>query len=127
MAAPMGDSAPVLEERFYRIGEVAELLNVKDSTLRFWEKEFPQLNPSRSRNGQRVYTEDDVAMFRRIQQLLHEIGLTINGARRVLEGSAVIDESLPEKVAPIPDPDFMHMLKTELSSIRKLLTGGLPK
>lgn len=117
----------VAEERVYRIGEVAELLKVKDSTLRFWEKEFPQLNPSRSRNGQRVYTEEDVAMFRRIQQLLHEIGLTISGARGVLEGRAVIDESLPERVAPVPDPEFMNMLKAELTSIRKLLTGGLPK
>lgn len=115
------------EERIYRIGEVAELLNVKDSTLRFWEKEFPQINPSRSKNGQRAYTEDDVARFRRIQQLLHEIGLTISGAKRVMEGSAVLDETLPEKVAPIPDPDFMRMLQEELGAIRKLLTSDYPK
>lgn len=114
------------EEKIYKIGEVARLLGEEIYTLRFWEKEFPQIKPSRSQKGQRAYTEDDVARFRRVQQLLHEIGLTIKGAKRVMEGSAVIDETLPEKAAPIPDPEFMHMLKTELLAIRKLLLGGKP-
>ena len=43
--------------------------------------------------------------------------------RRVLEGSAVLDENLPERVAAVPDPAFMQMLKRELTSVRRLLAG----
>ena len=97
----------------YKIGEVAEMLNLKTHVLRFWETEFPQLAPLR--------TDAHVALLRRIQQLLHEQGMTIEGARRVIEGSAVVDDTLPERVAAVPDPEFMHMLKRELLAVRRLL------
>ena len=79
----------------YRIGEAAELLHLKTHVLRFWETEFSQLAPIRTDKGQRLYTEEHLSLLRRIQQLLHEQGMTIEGARRVLEGSAVLDENLP--------------------------------
>ena len=75
-----------MSEKTYRIGEAAELLNLKTHVLRFWETEFPQLDPLRTDKGQRLYTETHLALLRRIQQLLHEQGMTIEGARRVLEG-----------------------------------------
>jgi DNA-binding transcriptional MerR regulator len=106
----------------YRIGEVAELLDLKTHVLRFWETEFPQLAPLRTGKGQRLYTEENVALLRRIKQLLHEQGMTIEGARRVLAGSAVVDESLPERVAAVPDPNFMRMLQRELISLHRLLS-----
>lgn len=112
-----------MTEKTYRIGEAAELLNLKTHVVRFWEKEFPQLAPLRTDKGQRLYTEGDLMLLRRIKQLLHEQGMTIGGARRVLEGSAVVDENLPEKVAAVPDPAFMHMLKRELTAVRRLLSG----
>ncbi len=111
------------EEKNYRIGEVAEMLNLKTHVLRFWETEFPQLAPLRTGKGQRLYTDDHIGLLRRIQQLLHEQGMTIEGARRVLYGSAVLDESLPERVAAVPDPDFMRMLQRELTAVRRLLSG----
>ena len=117
---PMSDQS---EEKTYRIGEVAEMLNLKTHVLRFWETEFPQLAPLRTGKGQRLYTEDHIGLLRRIQQLLHEQGMTIEGARRVLHGSAVLDESLPERVAAVPDPDFMRMLRRELTAVRRLLSG----
>jgi hypothetical protein len=49
--------------------------------------------------------------------------MTIEGARRVLEGSAVLDENLPERVSAVPDPAFMQMLKRELTAVRRLLAG----
>ena len=97
-----------MSEKTYRIGEAAELLNLKTHVLRFWETEFPQLDPLRTD-----------------KQLLHEQGMTIEGARRVLEGSAVLDENLPERVAAVPDPAFMQMLKRELTAVRRLLAGRL--
>lgn len=108
-------------EKTYRIGEVAELLNLKTHVLRFWETEFPQLAPLRTDSGQRIYKEEHVAILRRIQQLLHEQGMTIEGARRVMEGGAIIDEPAQEHGTARPDPDFFSMLQNELDSIRNIL------
>lgn len=74
------------EQRLYRIGEAAALLELKTCVLRFWESEFPQLDPVRTPKGQRLYREEDVALLRHIRSLLHEQGMTIEGARRVLTG-----------------------------------------
>ena len=70
------------DEKLYRIGEVATLLNLKTSVLRFWESEFPELQPQRSAKGHRSYREKDVAVLRRIKQLLHEQGMTSEGSAR---------------------------------------------
>ena len=108
-------------QKTYRIGEAAELLGLKTHVLRYWESEFSQLVPRRTDEGQRFYTESDLELLRRIRQLLHEQGMTIVGARRVLEGSAVLDESVPEGVTAVPDPAFMRMIRQELVSVRALL------
>ena len=108
--------------RTYRIGEAARLLKLEGYVLRFWETEFEQLRPLRTPKGQRLYSDADLVVLRRIRTLLHEQGMTIEGARRVLAGSAVVDESLPERVAAVPDPDFMRMLQRELTSLRRLLS-----
>lgn len=71
-------------DKTYRIGEVARMLQLKSYVLRFWETEFPQLSPSRTDKGQRLYTEKDVELLRAIRHLLHERGLTIDGARKEL-------------------------------------------
>lgn len=68
----------------YRIGEAADLLQLKSYVLRFWETEFTQLAPLRTDKGQRLYTEEHLELLRRIRHLLHEQGMTIDGARRVL-------------------------------------------
>ncbi len=71
-------------EKTYRIGEVASMLGLKSYVLRFWETEFSQIDPLRTDKGQRVYTESHVALLKRIKYLLHEKGMTIEGARRML-------------------------------------------
>jgi DNA-binding transcriptional MerR regulator len=73
-----------------RIGEAARELGLEPYVLRYWETEFPQLTPLRTEKGQRLYTQNDMAMLRRIQKLLHEDGLTIEGARRRLTDSAQV-------------------------------------
>lgn len=105
----------------YRIGEVAVMLKLRPYVLRYWETEFPQLDPLRTDKGQRLYTAEHVALLRRIQQLLHEQGMTIEGARRVLQGSAVVDEAEPGKLVAVPDANFIRMLKRELLAVRRLL------
>ena len=68
----------------YKIGEAAALLNLKTYVLRFWETEFPEISPLRTDKGQRLYTPEHLALLERIRYLLHERGLTIGGARKIL-------------------------------------------
>ncbi len=75
-------------QKTYRIGEAAAKLNLKSYVLRFWETEFSQIAPIRTEKGQRLYTESDLAVLGRIRYLLHERGLTIDGARRLLAEEA---------------------------------------
>ncbi len=69
---------------YYTIGEVAEMLHENSSTLRFWEKEFPTLRPTKNAKGDRRYVEGDIELLRRIQQLTRDKGFTIEGAREQL-------------------------------------------
>lgn len=77
-----------MSQKTYRIGEAAAALNLKTYVLRFWETEFSQIEPIRTEKGQRLYTESDIAVLGRIRYLLHERGLTIDGARRLLQEEA---------------------------------------
>lgn len=70
---------------YFRIGEVATLLNVKPYVLRYWETEFPDIKPSKSKSGQRLYKRRDVEMLVQIKELLYEERFTINGARKRLK------------------------------------------
>jgi len=68
-------------KRYFAIGEVAELCDVKPHVLRYWEQEFPQLKPVKRRGNRRYYQQEDVLVVRRIRSLLYEQGFTIGGAR----------------------------------------------
>ena len=69
----------------FKIGEVCKLLDIQPYVLRYWETEFAALHPAKSQSGQRVYAEAEVAVIRRIKQLLYEEGYTIAGAKKQLE------------------------------------------
>ncbi|MCQ2218133.1 MAG: MerR family transcriptional regulator [Paludibacteraceae bacterium] len=66
---------------YYKIGEVAEILDVPQSTLRYWEKEFTQAVPKKNSAGTRYYTEENINDLRLIKHLLKDKSLTIEGAR----------------------------------------------
>jgi len=73
-----------LDRMFYKIRDVAKILDVKTHVLRYWETEFPTLNPQKNKNGQRVYTKKDVEMAMEIKRLLHVEKYSIAGAKRLL-------------------------------------------
>jgi len=75
---------PTIEKDFYRIGEVSRLTHLKPFVLRYWETEFPMLEPVKSPSGHRLYRQQDVEMVLRIKRLLYDEGYTIAGARRHL-------------------------------------------
>ena len=72
------------EQELYRIGEVSRLTDLKPFVLRYWETEFPMLEPVKSPRGHRLYRQEDVEMVLRIKRLLYDEGFTIAGARRHL-------------------------------------------
>ncbi len=72
------------DKLYFRIGEVSKLSRLPAYVLRFWETEFPQLRPSKSSTGQRMYRRRDVESVLVIKRLLYEEGFTIAGARQHL-------------------------------------------
>ncbi|HXM94558.1 MAG TPA: MerR family transcriptional regulator [Candidatus Dormibacteraeota bacterium] len=73
-----------IEKDLYRIGEVSRLTDLKPFVLRYWETEFPMLEPVKSPSGHRLYRQEDVDMVFQIKRLLYDEGFTIAGARRHL-------------------------------------------
>jgi DNA-binding transcriptional MerR regulator len=72
------------DKLFYKIGEVARFASLRPSILRYWETEFSNLQPNKSRSGQRLYTKKELDLVLEIKRLLYSDKLTIEGARRVI-------------------------------------------
>jgi DNA-binding transcriptional MerR regulator len=77
---------PIPGKRYFTIGEVSQLCEVKPHVLRYWEQEFPQLKPVKRRGNRRYYQRQDVIVIRQIRGLLYDQGFTIGGARQRLQG-----------------------------------------
>jgi DNA-binding transcriptional MerR regulator len=80
------DSLSFPEETLFRIGEVSRLTATKTFVLRYWETEFPTLQPVKSPSGHRLYRREDIETVFEIKRLLYDEGFTIAGARRFLAG-----------------------------------------
>ena len=77
------------DKLFFKISEVCEIVGVEPYVLRFWETEFPNFAPQKSKAGHRVYKKKDIENVLRIKELLYERGFTIAGARRQLSKSRI--------------------------------------
>ena len=99
--APMTISPEEVPDKLYfRIGEVARLAGIKPYVLRFWETEFPALDPKKSGTGHRLYRRKDVQLVLEIKRLLYEKRFTIEGARKFLDArSKTADSSAPAAAA----------------------------
>src|SRR5277367_6484853 len=85
-AAQMASEIP--EKALFRIGEVSRLTATKAFVLRYWETEFPTLEPVKSPSGHRLYRREDIETVFEIKRLLYDEGFTIVGARKHLEEQA---------------------------------------
>ncbi len=93
LEASNNNELPVIPgKRYFTIGEVAELCDVKPHVLRYWEQEFPQLKPVKRRGNRRYYQRHDVLLIRQIRSRLYDEGFTIVGARQRLEGDEAKDD-----------------------------------
>ena len=84
MASAAQAAHDIPEKSLFRIGEVSRLTGTKAFVLRFWESEFPTLQPVKSPTGQRLYRREDIETVFEIKRLLYEEGFTIAGARKHL-------------------------------------------
>jgi DNA-binding transcriptional MerR regulator len=85
---------------YFRIGEVATLVGVEPHVLRYWEREFRSIRPTKSAKGQRVYSRRDVESLIRVRELLYGQGFTIAGAKKKLQKHGVEpDEAEPESAS----------------------------
>jgi DNA-binding transcriptional MerR regulator len=130
-------------KRYFTIGEVAELCQVKPYVLRYWEQEFTQLKPMKRRGNRRYYQHHEVLLIRRIRDLLYEQGFTISGARLQLGDAAVgerrngndgahddmlnsavdngVDEFAPAMLLPEVTELSPSRIRAELLALRELL------
>lgn len=79
------DAITIPDKTYFKIGEVAKLLDLEPYVLRYWESEFDVLSPDKTDSGQRVYQSDDIELIVQIRDLLYNEMFTIAGARRQLE------------------------------------------
>jgi DNA-binding transcriptional MerR regulator len=109
-------------EAFLTIGEMAERLRVKTHILRYWEEQFPMLNPLKRAGGRRLYRPDDVRLLHQIDDLLHKQGYTIKGARAFLQKGGAIEPAAPAPTASGPELAFV---RDELRRVRNRLSAAL--
>ena len=102
---------------YYSIKEVAGLLNVTETTLRYWETVFPQISPYKGANGVRRYTKDDIKTLRTIHHLVKERGLTIAGARKQFKSGGPKESA--ENVSEVIDR--LKAIREELLGIKEQL------
>lgn len=100
------------EKLYYSIREVAEMFDVKLSTLRYWEKEFVQLKPRKNEKGTRFYTKENIQTIKQIQFLIKEKNLKIEGIKRELKGKkddVAIQQEVVERLTAVRN-DIQSMI-----------------
>jgi len=104
------------EKLFYSIGEVAAMFDVNTSLIRFWEKEFDIISPSKNKKGNRLFTKKDIENFKLIFHFVKEKGYTLQGAKDKLK--AGVKESDQVKVEVI---DKLKGIREQLLSLKDKL------
>jgi DNA-binding transcriptional MerR regulator len=131
-----GESPDVAEKALFRIGEVSRLTGTKAFVLRYWETEFPALQPVKSSSGHRLYRREDIETVFEIKRLLYEQGFTIAGARRYLaerkdgaraesaeDEGALTGGTRTSEALSANNQRLLLTLREELSHILTLLKG----
>lgn len=117
---------------YFRIGEVSGIVGVKPYVLRYWETEFPDVRPAKSKSGQRLYKRRDVESLLRIRKLLYEEKFTINGARKRLkdwsrgdghagEGERADSQHAGSEALPHDGRKVLLKVRKDLESLLKLI------
>ena len=113
-----------IKKLYYSIREVSELTGIESHVLRFWEKEFSQLNPRRGRSGNRAYTERNIKVILAIKDLLYAQKYTIQGAveRLKIDRSLWENQSIEDAMSYVENP--LAELRRMLLELKRLIEGG---
>lgn len=112
------------EKLFYTMGEVAEMFDVNQSLIRYWESQFRVLRPKRNRKGNRLFTPEDIRNLKLIYHLVKERGMTLEGAKKALRQAAA------DGAAMNRDAELMERLqhiRSLLEEVREDLKSGTPE
>lgn len=107
------------DKLYYKIGEVAKLLGVKSSVLRFWESEFEFLRPEKSSTGQRLYTVKEVTLLKEVKRLLYTEKFTIEGVKkRINRHGKIRGEKVSDQASDSVCYGLLKDIKQELLALR---------
>jgi DNA-binding transcriptional MerR regulator len=124
---------PLPQKRYFAIGEVSKLCDVKPHVLRYWEQEFPNLSPNTRRGNRRYYQPEEILLIRKIRELLYDEGYTIQGAKQKLSNKQFVKDTtsqeqiqkaqaeLPLNNEPLTTKEPVENLKNQLADILKIL------
>ena len=120
-----------IKKRYHSISEVAKMLDVNPSLLRFWEKQFKQIQPKTNARGKRAYRQEDIDVIRRIYDLVKVQGLTLEGARKAMSArkgeakergaqAASAAQAAGAVATPAVDPAEVAKRKEAVSRLKKV-------
>jgi len=113
-----------IKKLYYSISEVSQITSLKAYVLRYWETEFAELRPKKSRAGSRTYTLDDIKLIFLIKRLLYDDKYTIEGARQRLLQLRRVGEQIDISFDQLRRDDLIVELKKELREMLGMLNGS---
>jgi DNA-binding transcriptional MerR regulator len=114
-----------MKKHYYTIGEVSNLLELKTHVLRYWEKEFPQLNPKKSFGRNRRYDAEDIELLKKIKYMLHHQNYTIKGARKKLAARQRSKEQMQLDFVEDKEEVKQNII-SELEELRQIIKSPAP-
>jgi len=116
-------ASTLTEKLYYKIGEVAEVVGVRTSVLRFWESEFPFLNPVKSNSGQRLYSKKEVDLILQVKHLLYDEKFTIDGVKKRIsaKGKLLSSEDYFDSSAVMDCVGVLKAVRNDLKVLRDLM------
>lgn len=112
---------PVAPKEYYSISEVCDLVGLRPHVLRYWETQFPVLNPSKNRSGNRVYQRKEIKLILYVKHLLYDEKYTVEGAKQKLEQLRKGGE-LQNETKKALDRQMVSLLRAEMKYLADLLT-----
>ncbi|GAB5419225.1 MAG: hypothetical protein Crog4KO_25700 [Crocinitomicaceae bacterium] len=112
-------NASELKKLYYSIGEVADMFDVNTSLIRFWEKEFPAIQPKKNKKGNRLFTPREIGKIDRIYTLVKNEGYTLDGAKKAMRGKPTSQE--PEATTNSSNEEVierLELLKNQLLALK---------
>jgi DNA-binding transcriptional MerR regulator len=111
-----------LTKLYYSIGEVAVMFSVNASLIRFWEKEFPVIQPKKSKKGNRMFSPKDLDNFNKIYILVKEKGYTLDGAKKAMKQPSTPSPTKEENQTPSQTHivEKLEQIKERLINLKKM-------